>query len=370
MAAQSRTLAARGGALDALRFLASAFIVLFHFGYDAPVQLAHLHEMFGRGYLATDFFLILSGFVLAQAYGGAVTGRNGPRMGLGAFMARRLARIYPAHLIILLTLVALVLAAAALGVQPAFPEHFDWAALAPNLLLIHAWGYGGDTWNIPTWSLSALAACYLAFPALWRAIARVRNPGVCIALFLAIVSVSDLIVISLLGVEAFDLPFRYGLVRTAPLFLAGLALARFCQTAALSKRASLCIGAVGVAAFAVEAATAAPDLLRIIATGAVIVGCGQAVSRPSRLVEWAGKLSFSLFITHTLAGLLWFDLIGAALLRLGGGALWAWTVWFGALAFALGLAAAFHHWVDQPIQQRLGPLVRSLGHARPQPQPA
>jgi peptidoglycan/LPS O-acetylase OafA/YrhL len=313
---------------------------------------------------------MLSGFVLAQAYGPAVLGGPGHRMALGAFMARRMARIYPAHLITLSALVVLVLAAAAVGVQPAFPEHFDWSALAPNILLIHAWGYGGDTWNIPTWSLSALAACYVAFPWLWRAIERIRSAGLCIGLFLAVVVGSDLVVLGVLGVEEFDLPFRYGLVRAAPLFVSGLALARFCQTAAPSKRASLLIGSVGLAAFVLEAVTDAPDLLRIIATGAVIVGCGQAVARPSAIVEWAGKLSFALFITHTLAGLLWFDLIGMALLRLDGGAAWAWAVWLGAPAFALGLAAAFHHWVDEPIQQRLRPLVRGLGGSRSRPLPA
>lgn len=366
MAARADAAAARGGALDALQFLAAGFIVLFHFGYDAPIHLAELQEMFGRGYLATDFFLMLSGFVLAQAYGGAV--KNG--MGLGAFMARRLARIYPAHLVMTLTLVALVLAAAVVGRQPAHPEHFDWGALAPNLLLVHAWGYGGDTWNIPTWTLSALAACYLGFPWLWRAISRIEGPGLCIGLFLAIVVAADLFAMAALGVEAFNLPFRYGLLRAAPLFVAGLALARLCQTAALSKRASLWVGAGGIAVFAIEAATAAPDLLRIVATGAVIVGCGQAVARPSRLIEWGGKLSFSLFITHTLAGLLWFDLIGQALLRFDGGPVWEWTVWAGALGFALAVAAGFHHLVDQPIQQRLKPLVRDLAPARPRPQPA
>lgn len=360
MAGQARTEAARGGALDALRFLASAFIVLFHFGPDAPVPLARLQEMFGSGYLATDFFLILSGFVLARAYGGAVTGG----MGLGPFMARRLARIYPAHVITLAALVAILLSAAAVGVAPAHPEHFEWAALVPNLLLVHAWGYGGDTWNIPTWSLSALAACYLAFPSLWRAIVRIRRPGLCLALFLGLIAVTDLAAMSLLGTEAFDLPFRLGLVRAAPLFVAGLLLARLCQTAALSKRASLAVGLAGIAAFAVEALTDAPDLLRIVATGAVIVGCGQAVARPSRLVEWGGKLSFSLFITHTIAGMLWFDLVGLKLLELSPAPVWQWTVWSGSLAFALALAAGFHHLVDTPLQARLKPWVRGIGRRR------
>ena len=57
----------RGGALDALRFFASLFVVLFHFGDEAPIPLADMHSVWARGYLATDFFLMLSGFVLARA---------------------------------------------------------------------------------------------------------------------------------------------------------------------------------------------------------------------------------------------------------------------------------------------------------------
>ena len=55
---------ARGGALDALRFVASALVVVFHFGDAAPISLQSMHGFLGRGYLATDFFLMLSGFVL------------------------------------------------------------------------------------------------------------------------------------------------------------------------------------------------------------------------------------------------------------------------------------------------------------------
>ena len=59
----------RGGPLEALRFLAAAFIVLYHIGPEAPVHLADVSPIFARGWLATDFFLMLSGFILGRAYG-------------------------------------------------------------------------------------------------------------------------------------------------------------------------------------------------------------------------------------------------------------------------------------------------------------
>ena len=102
----------RGGALDALRFVAALFVVVFHFGDQAPVALSELHPFLGRGYLATDFFLMLSGFVLAKAYGPAVAAH---RISLGRFWSKRFVRCYPTHLITLALLAAMVGAGALSG---------------------------------------------------------------------------------------------------------------------------------------------------------------------------------------------------------------------------------------------------------------
>ena len=56
-----------GASLDVLRFLAASFILLFHYGSTAPVDLASLFPIFKQGWLATDFFLFLSGYILSRA---------------------------------------------------------------------------------------------------------------------------------------------------------------------------------------------------------------------------------------------------------------------------------------------------------------
>ena len=43
------------GALDALRFLAAFFMVVYHYSNESPVPLAQVHPLFARGYLATDY---------------------------------------------------------------------------------------------------------------------------------------------------------------------------------------------------------------------------------------------------------------------------------------------------------------------------
>ena len=59
---------ARGGWLDALRFIVAFGIILHHFQAAGPVPLAEaLHPVFERGgFLLTNFFLIDSGYVLMR----------------------------------------------------------------------------------------------------------------------------------------------------------------------------------------------------------------------------------------------------------------------------------------------------------------
>jgi len=72
--------------LDALRGVAALAVVMFHLGVVKlePGVMPH-------GYLAVDFFFVLSGFVIAHAYGRALTGG----LGFGAFFRKRLVRLYP-----------------------------------------------------------------------------------------------------------------------------------------------------------------------------------------------------------------------------------------------------------------------------------
>ncbi|MDD4822403.1 MAG: acyltransferase [Bacteroidales bacterium] len=73
--------------LDGLRGVAALLVVWFHlteFMNPGPMPLFH-------GYLAVDFFYVLSGFVIGYAY----DGRWGKEMGLKQFLKRRLIRLQP-----------------------------------------------------------------------------------------------------------------------------------------------------------------------------------------------------------------------------------------------------------------------------------
>ena len=106
------TALSRDGTLDLLRFMAAMFIVLYHVAERAPLPLFAVHPAFSRGYLATDFFLMLSGYVLARTYGPRVLQRG---VGTLDFLKRRVLRIWPAHLVVLVAFVGFYLATRAVG---------------------------------------------------------------------------------------------------------------------------------------------------------------------------------------------------------------------------------------------------------------
>lgn len=344
----------RGGALDALRFVAALFVVVFHFGDQAPVALGDLHPFLQRGYLATDFFLMLSGFVLAKAYGPAVAAR---RISLGRFWSKRFVRCYPTHIITLAILAAMVGVGAVLGFASDNAGRFEWSGLPAQILLLHAFGLGGGHWNIPSWTISTLLICYLFFPGLWRAMLRTTTPAAALGLGLFVLVTSDLLSLTLLGTEQFNLPFQWSFFRAAPLFLVGLTLARAVQTAELQPRTARAIGFSGGAVLVANAVLAGPDVISILSICAVMIGCGASpTTRALPFAAWGARVSFCLFMVHTITGAMWFDAVRPLTQRLVpglGGPFAEWTLWAGALVFTVIAAALYDRFVDAPIQRVL-----------------
>lgn len=353
--------AGRGGALDALRFMAALLIVLYHFGTEAPVALETLHPVFARGYLATDFFLILSGFVLGRAYGAQILGG---RIGLFSFLQKRLARIWPGQLVVLAGLAIVVAAATAAGFTPDNPENFTASAMLMQVLMVQAWGVeGGGGWNHQSWSLSALLVCYAAFPLTWMWISRLKNISALLSLGLLSVIIGDLLCVALLNHSIYDLNFHLGVVRAAPLFLLGVCIARVVEQGRPSVMFARVLAVLSLIALALLQVAGRFDLPSIVAIAAIVLSFGRLpVAKPSALVEQGAKLSFALFITHALTGLIWFGALGAV--REGVGLpLWLdWTLWAASIPAALVAAALFHRLIDDPIQTWLN--GRLKGRAR------
>lgn len=75
--------------LDGLRGVAALMVIIFHL-FEAHSGGNHLEQIVNHGYLAVDFFFMLSGFVIGYAYDDRWN-----RMTLGTFFKRRIIRLHP-----------------------------------------------------------------------------------------------------------------------------------------------------------------------------------------------------------------------------------------------------------------------------------
>jgi peptidoglycan/LPS O-acetylase OafA/YrhL len=125
---------------------------LRNLGYlsGAPVDI--IGWPFMAGATGVSFFFVLSGFVLTWSARSHDTAAG--------FWRRRIARIYPVHLV---TAVAAMLLGSAILGQP----RPTGQQLAANLLLIHSWWPAWwQTLNPVSWSLACEAFFYATFPVL------------------------------------------------------------------------------------------------------------------------------------------------------------------------------------------------------------
>ncbi len=148
---------AESRALTGLRGVASLWVVAHHMllGPLQGVGLGAFDALVRHGYFAVDLFFVLSGFVLAMVHGPWFEHRIPPRLA-ALFLVRRVARLWPLHLVAL----ALVVATGAHGLQ-----HVSWRSFAANAAMIQAWGPSVSI-NAPSWSASTEFLAALLFPAL------------------------------------------------------------------------------------------------------------------------------------------------------------------------------------------------------------
>jgi peptidoglycan/LPS O-acetylase OafA/YrhL len=352
---------ARGGWLDALRFIVASLIILHHFQMSAPVHLAEVvHPVFERGgFLLTNFFLIDSGYVLMRVYGTSV---GSGRMAKSDFILKRFLRVIPAHLIVLGGLVALVLAATAAGIPPSNPEWFSWSQLPAQVFLVQSFGVpGGLGWNAPTWSISALLGCYLAFPFILKAFTRL-NPWTCVILMMVGYLAANEVCRAVLGYPVYQMPLQYGIWRALPLFIFGMGLAWFSQKVWINPRLAGWVMALATLGLCIVQYDDKHALISLTFISLIIVAAGAIpTTNPSRLVEQAAMVSFSMFISNEVVRIAWFGLADAVADKLGWGDPIRWGLWVLGVVAAFVFAFGLHYLIDQPIQNRIKAWLKSRG---------
>jgi peptidoglycan/LPS O-acetylase OafA/YrhL len=340
----------RGGWLDALRFIVASLIILHHFQAAGPVPLAEaINPIFERaGFLLTNFFLIDSGYVLMRIYGRSmIEGRLAP----GDFFLKRSLRVWPAHLLISLLLIVFVVGAGWFGFAPRNPEWFRWDQLPAQVTLTQAFGvYGGLGWNAPSWSISALIGCYLAFPFILRGLSR-PAPLTILMGMIAIYLLANALTHALLGYPVYQMPMKFGFWRALPLFVLGMGLAVLSERLWINPWLARITGlSAGVALLLLQLSDK-HALASLVLICLIILAAGALpVLRPSRLIEKLAVVSFVMFITNEPVRIIWFGVVNVLIERLDLAVPVQWGLWGLGLMAAFGFAFAFHVLIDQPMQ--------------------
>jgi peptidoglycan/LPS O-acetylase OafA/YrhL len=274
-----------------MRGIAALCVLLHHLAGMAPPVLAPC--VAANAWTGVDIFFILSGYVLTAAYGADA------RSHLVRFYARRICRLYPLHIIVMLALATMVLAAPRIGLPLTSDRFHAWSNFPIVLLLLQPYvPQQGLWWNAPSWSAAVELACYAGFPFLVPRLCRLQSPA-----RLGLMSAAVLIQVwlqfgSTEGVYV-GLP---GLARGASSFILGILLHGLVAKWQPGRASASMIEAFALGGIALCCATGAPYLVQIFGAALVAVmsrdiGVAANVLRAASLV-WLGRISFSIYLLH------------------------------------------------------------------------
>ena len=183
--------------IEGLRGVAALLVALFHaYVYGKWGGLPAQSGVLQQAWLFVDLFFVISGYVMASAYGERLDSMRAAT----SYMVRRFFRLYPLHIVttatVLLAVVGIQTAKLILGhygfklgnEAPFDFEFFNLKLLVLDLLLLQGVGIMRmEIHNYPSWSISVEFWLYLMFALLMLA---VRQRGARIVMSAAIVVMS------------------------------------------------------------------------------------------------------------------------------------------------------------------------------------
>jgi len=181
------TTESRANNLDALRFVLACVVIHSHSylltGHDYhSLRAKAMHLQIGGGWLAVDFFFMLSGFLVCNSWLHC--------RGLGDYLKRRTLRIYPGFVAALAFCVFIVGPLGGADLARYFRNGQTWAYFRPLLLgpLGNLPGvFANAPWagqvNVPLWTIRFEFICYLVLAAMGLA-GLLRRRRIVLAMFL------------------------------------------------------------------------------------------------------------------------------------------------------------------------------------------
>jgi len=286
--------------LDGLRAVAVLAVLGYHAGYND----------FSGGFMGVDVFLTLSGYLITQQIGTALSER---RFHVGRFWLRRVRRLLPAMLPVLGLALASALILKGQGAFEAFARHFLSAGLFySNYQFLSEADYfarASDTnLFLHTWSLSLEWQFYLVTPVVLLATHRLGRAVMAGAL-LALGVASLILAEALIGAGRSDWAF-YGVLPRYWEFAAGGLIALLPPVLPRLPAAGIMFRALGLgcvlwAIFGYEG-QAFPGL----GAGWAVAGTGLVLAAPRqardpvrwllerRALQWVGLRSYAIYLVH------------------------------------------------------------------------
>lgn len=351
--------------LDALRGVAAIVVVLFHV-LEVYAGGDHLKQFINHGYLAVDFFFMLSGYVMAHAYDD-----RWHKMTVLDFFKRRLIRLHP-MIIFGMTVGALCFF---MGESAYFPKIADtsiWQMLfvlligytlipLPPSMDIRGWNEMHPL-NGPAWSLFLEYIANILHALILR---KLSNTILSILVFLAGVALIHYAVTSASGdiIGGWSLEpqqLRIGFTRLLFPYMAGMLLRRVVKVSGNKNTFLLCslllilfLSIPRVGGHENLWANGLYDSLTVILVFPMIIYLGAigdvTNNATEKLCTFLGDISYPIYIIHFPLAYAFYAWVTTNNIPLEQGFLVGLLI----LGFSIALSYAALKWYDEPLRKRL-----------------
>lgn len=211
-------------ALTAFRGVAAWWVVLYH--VKEYINIPNINGIVSLGYLAVDFFFVLSGFIISYAYYEKLTKFS--NINIFKFYLKRLSRIYPLHLLVLLIYCVIPIIFFICDKNLPADGKYDLGYLLLSFFLVQNWGWESTlAWNVPAWSISTEFFVYIIFPFMALSLVNVKTKAGVFAVFLVGVLGIPVVFIMNGTMNIGESIAKLGLFRCAFEFLVGVCCYRF-----------------------------------------------------------------------------------------------------------------------------------------------
>jgi peptidoglycan/LPS O-acetylase OafA/YrhL len=281
--------------LTAMRGIFALWVLAYHI--EGRSGMPRGIAFMSYGYLGVDFFFLLSGFILAGAYGATFSDCWKFR-DFGRFLVRRVRRIFPLHWAVLAVAIAIAVVE---GSPPAL-----WP-MVREITLTHMWSEGVPRINGLDWTLSTELAANVILPILAVLTLKGTRQGQYLSVATLVVAVVTLLTnASDHGWSLDDVETPPAMVRCICEFTIGMLIYRWHRTTALLS-SDLVLSAVAILLIGLVALRAG-DVAIALTMAVGLFGLAGNIGRFAdvlsiRPLHYLGKISFSLYLVQ--APVLW-----------------------------------------------------------------